>query len=280
MNTYRAVPRQIEYLANLPGMAASATPQNPLTVNRRIHAIYLANYESGTLAAPTAAKMPLIQVFVNGKVWVQATPVQLIAYSTFLGITPATGIIPIYMSNPRIENPRISEMSSWDLFGQKSAAIKITWGASAATPSINMAVEFDDLRNTRKVNGVDTLFSAPRRLVSLTLPALGSGEVDMQAIPVDEPIHKMLFNVSANAISRIDVKADTLFVGSYLAALNTANLAAYGYAAGAFDFPLCWDYPDNYIKGGEIACGSINVHAATTGALTPTLLLETRGPGF
>lgn len=272
------LPRLTQLLAAAGGSAlvAGGSPTIALDVDKRYHGIDVFYYSSGSLADPTSSAIDNVKVFVNGVTMIDASASQLVKLAKLKGITPVTGQLPIYFSDPQKPDPRAGELSAYDLIGQKTFAIQLTINGSATTPSVDILTTFDFQPNARPDG---SRFLNVSRIKSITLAALPSGTGNITNIPTDAPIRKILFQVSANAISSIIATGDS---GQFYQATKSENIGllnSYGWGAAThFEYPMVFDFDKS--PKSELVCSSLNLQVATTGALTPTVVLEQRLTSF
>jgi hypothetical protein len=207
-------------------------------------------------------------------------PKTFIDLAKLYGYTPATGEVPFFFSEPwRNESPGAMEATSWDMYGQNTFTARVTFlspGGGVGVQSI--LADFDGKRNVRKINGVDTPFLAVVKQTDLSF-VLASGLNDIVTIPTSFPLLRLMADVSANAISKVELFGDgNAKILESTKAENAVMLNANGLTAGSYEFPLVLDYDNRVLQG--LKTSALQYRVTTTGALTLTMHTHQLLPGF
>jgi hypothetical protein len=273
--------RITNYIPGIQGIASSGIATVNAPVNRRYHSVrvLLTNAAGALTDATTIAS--LIELIVNGQVMRSGSPATFINLAKLYGYTPATGEVPFFFSEPwRNESPGSMEATSWDLYGQSSFTIRITFLAPGGGVGVqSILADFDGKRNTRRDSaGNEVPFLAIVKQTDLSVNA-ASGLNDVVTIPTAYPLLRILAAVSANAISKVELFGDgNAKILESTKAENALMLNANGLAASNFEFPLVLDYDNRVLQG--LKTSAIDYRVTTSGALTLTLSVHQLVNGF
>lgn len=91
--------RQKNTLTGIEGVIAGGVATANAPVGRRIHALKIFYTESGS-PADVLAGIEYVRCIVNGVHIIDLTPEQILAIPKLNGITPVTGELPLYFSEP------------------------------------------------------------------------------------------------------------------------------------------------------------------------------------
>lgn len=273
--------RVVNYVPGIQGIASSGIATLNLPVNRRYHSLrVLLTNAVGTLTDATTIAS-LIELIVNGTTIRSGAPATFINYAKLIGYTPATGEIPLFFSEPqRNESPGAMEATSWDMFGQSSFTLRITFLAPGGGVGVqSVLADFDGVRNERTMaDGSKQSFLAIVKQIDQTV-VLASGLNDITTIPIAYPLLRILADVSANAISKVELFGDgNAKIHEATKAENALLLNANGLAASNYEYPLVFDYDNRVLRG--LKTSSIDYRVTTTGALTLTLHVHSLVPGY
>lgn len=272
--------RVTNYIPGIQGVASSGLGTLNLPVNRRYHSlrVLLTNAAGALTDATTIAS--LIELVVNGVVMRSGAPATFINLAKLYGYTPATGEVPFFFSEPwRNESPASMEATSWDMYGQSTFTMRITFLAPGGGVGVqSVLADFDGKRNVRSINGVDTEFLAIVKQTDLSF-VMASGLNDITTIPTSYPILRLMADVSANDISKVELYGDgNAKILESTKAENAIMLNANGLAASNYTFPLVLDYDNRVLQG--LKTSAIDYRVTTTGALTLTMHVHQLVPGY
>lgn len=261
------------YLTGIEGVAAGNIATINAVVNRRYHSIELAYTESGVLTDVTTG-IDYIRLIVNGVVIRDLTPAQYLGIAKMNGITPATGYIPIYFSEPWRASVIGEEATSWDLFGQRTFTIEIGINSGATAPAVVALASYDFSRN---VSGEQPFLSIVKQLrYSYNAPA---GTFDMTTLPIVYPIQRIEL-VAASGVTSVEVQRDSEKIYEATVSRNVELLKAHGMTDPAeFAFPIVFDYSQQ-ISDALVVDRDLVVRVVSGGAQTITAIVEQRANGF
>lgn len=280
-NVGLTTPRLINYVPGLQGVSSGGIATVNAPVNRRYHSMrILATNAAGALTDATTI-ISLVELVVNGIVIRSATPATFINIAKTYRYTPATGEIPIFFTEFwRNESPRAAEATSWDMFGQQTFVVRLTFlspGGGVGVQSI--LADFDTKRNTfRNSAGQEVPFLAIVKMTDISLNA-ASGTNDFTTIPTSWPIQRMFLDISANAISSVQLFADNnVKTWEATKAENAIVLNANDITATFFEYPMPFDYDDRV--DSSLKTSTIDLRVVTTGAATLTVHLSQLVNGY
>jgi hypothetical protein len=263
--------RIVNYVPGLQGVAASGIATLNLPVNRRYHSLrVLATNLAGALTDATTI-ISLIELIVNGTVIRSMTPATAINLANLYGYTLAVGEVPFYFSEPwRNESPGASEATSWDMWGQSTFTMRITFLAPGGGVGVQAVIaDFDGKRNTRRdASGAEIPFLAIVKQTDVSI-VCGTGLNDITTLPTNWPLLRLLLDVSANAITSVELFGDgnaKIYEGTN--AQNDMLLVSQNMDPTQFEFPLVLDYDNRILQGLKTSSMDLRVNAS--GALTLT----------
>lgn len=282
-------PRVGNYIPGIQGVAPSVTATANAPVDRRYHSLrVLTTNAAGALTDPTTI-VSLVELVVNGTTIRQGAPATFINLAKTYRYTPGTGEIPIFFTEFwRNESPRAAEITSWDMFGQATFVIKLTFLAPGGGVGIqNILADFDLQRNTRNVNtGTDAVPKWQRQnflaIIKQTDTAqnANTGTNDMTVLPLAWPIQRIFMDVSANAISSLQLFVDNnVKQWEFTKAENADILNANDITASFFEYPLIFDYDDKVLES-NLRTQYLDLKYVTTGACTVTFHLHQLVNGY
>ena len=274
-------PRFVNYIPGLQGVASGGIATVNAPVNRRYHSLrILATNAAGVLTDATTI-ISLVELVVNGVTIRSGAPATFINLAKFYKYTPATGEIPIFFTEFwRNESPQAAEATSWDMYGQQTFVIRLTFlspGGGVGVQSI--LADFDGQRNMRRdAAGNMVPFLAIMKQTDITIVG-ANGTNDVTTIPVNWPIQRLFVDVSANAISSVQFFGDNnVKVWEATKAENALMLNANDLAATNFEYPIPFDYDDKL--SSNLSTSTLDLRIVTTGALTFTFHLVQLVPGY
>ena len=275
-------PRLVNYIPGIQGVTSGGIATVNVPVDRRYHTMrILTTNAAGTLTDPTTI-VSLVELVVNGIVirsWAPATYINLAKTYRY---TPGTGEIPIFFTEFwRNQNPRSAEATSWDMFGQQTFVVRLTFLSPGGGVGIQSIVaDYDLKRNTRRdpATGKDVPFLAIVKCSDISIVA-ASGTNDVTTIPVNWPIQRIFTDVSANAISSVQIYGDNnVKVWEATKTENQYLLNANALTGTFFEYPVPFDYDDRLES--NLKTSTIDFRLVTTGALTATFHLCQLVPGY
>lgn len=274
-------PRFTNYIPGIQGVASGGIATLNAPVNRRYHSLrILTTNAAGTLTDATTI-VSLVELVVNGVVMRSGAPATYINIAKTYKYTPATGEIPIFFTEPwRNESPTAAEATSWDLFGQSTFVVRITFLSPGGGVGIQSVLgDFDGKRNLRRnADGSQTPFLAIMKQTDLTFVG-ASGQNDLTSIPTNYPIQRIYTDVSANAISKVEFYGDNnVKILESTKGENALMLGGNDISASFFEYPIVFDY-DNRLSS-SVSTSTLDMRVFTTGAATLTLHLVQMVDGF
>lgn len=268
--------RTVNYVNGIQGVAASGTATLNIPVNRRYHSLRIRTTNAaGALTDPTTI-VSNVQLIVNGVTMLNTTPLTLINKAKTFRITPGTGEIPVFFTQPWRNDTRTAEATSWDLFGQGTFVLKMTFlnpGGGVGIEAVQ--ADFDFLRNVGR-DGKAFLAILKCTDISFVMP---NGVGDITTIPTNYPLQRIFMTVSANAISLVRVYGDGQVVVWEATKTQNQDLLNANLITGTFfEYPLIFDYDSKL--GSNLKTKDLDVQVTSTGALTITAHVEQLVPGF
>lgn len=282
VNAYAlTTPRIGNYVPGMQGIGSGSIGTLTVPVNKRYHSMrILTTNNAGVLSDPTLI-VSNVQLEVNGTTIRQGAPVTFINIAKTFGYTPGTGEIPIFFTEFwRNESPRAAEATSWDMFGQNTFTVKLTFlspGGGVGVQSV--LADFDMKRNVRRDSSNNWVpFLEIIKQYDISYNA-NSGQNDVTVIPTNYPLQRIFTAISTNAISKVEVYADDNFkVWEFTKAENNYMLSANQLAPANFEYPLVFDY-DNRIDS-SLSTAYLDLRVFTTGAATLTHTIHARVPAY
>jgi hypothetical protein len=272
--------RVVNYVPGMQGISSGGIGTLNLPVNRRYHSLRVLLTNGSAVLTDATLQASLIELIVNGVVMRSGTPKTFIDLAKLYGYTPATGEVPLFFSEPwRNESPGAMEVTSWDMWGQSSFVLRVTFlspGGGVGVQSV--LADFDGKRNTRNVNGQEVPFL---QIVKITdqNTTCASGLNDLTNIPTAWPILRLMASVSANAVNKVELFGDgNAKIHEATKAENAILLNANGLAASNIEYPLVLDYDNRVLQG--LKTSAIDYRVTTTGALTLTLSIHQLVSGY
>ena len=277
-----STPRILNYVAGIQGVGSSSIATVNVPVNRRYHSMrILATNAAGTLTDATTI-ISLVELVVNGVVIRSGLPATFINIAKTYRYTPATGEIPIFFTEFwRNEDPNAAEITSWDMFGQQTFVVRLTFLAPGGGVGVqSILADYDTKRNLRRDPITKQLvpFLAIVKQTDISIVA-ASGTNDVTTIPTAWPIQRIYTDISANAISSVQFYADdNAKVWEATKAENAIILNANDITATFFEYPIIFDYDDRIES--NLKTSTLDLRVVTTGAATLTFHLQQLVNGY
>lgn len=274
-------PRFVNYVPGIQGVSSGGIATVNAPVNRRYHSLrILTTNAAGVLTDPTTI-VSLVELVINGVVMRSCTPATFINKAKTYKYTPATGEIPIFFTEPwRNESPSAAEATSWDLFGQSTFVIRLTFLSPGGGVGIqSILADFDGKRNVKRdASGNQVPFLAIIKSTDISIVG-ASGQNDITTIPTSYPIQRLYTDVSANAISKVEFYGDNnVKILESTKGENALLLGGNDISASFFEYPIIFDY-DNRLSS-NLTTATLDMRVFTTGAATITLHLDQMVDGF
>lgn len=276
------VPRYTNYIPGIQGVSSGGIATVNAPVNRRYHSVrILCTNAAGTLTDATTI-VSLVELVVNGVTIRSGAPATFINIAKTWQYTPATGEIPVFFTEFwRNESPAAAEATSWDMTGQQSFVIKLTFlspGGGVGVQSI--LADFDGKRNLKRgTDGKLTPFLAIIKQQDFSYVA-NSGTNDVTTIPTAWPVQRIFTDISANAVSSVQIFADNnVKVWEATKAENAIMLNGQrDITATFFEYPTVFDY-DNRLDS-NLSTSYLDYRVVTTGAATLTFHVQYMVDGY
>lgn len=272
MRNEMPVPRYQNYIDGITGVANSGTGTMKIPTNRRYHGLDFRCTVAGALANPTTVVDRVI-IDVAGVEIINMSAEQLLDEARMWGITPGTGELPVFFTQPWMRSNRQQEATSWDLFGQSSCTARITFlNPGGGAVGLTCLSDYDLQRNLT-FNPISKAMEPTLTILkkfSLT-QGLVAGVNNVTNINNNRPIQRIIMDVSANAISSVLLTADSVKVLESTKAENDDQLGREGIDAGQNEFPLIFDKQRKL--SSALVAETLNLQVTTSGALTLTALV-------
>lgn len=274
-------PRFVNYIAGIQGVSSSGIATVNAPVNRRYHSLHInTTNAAGVLTDPTTI-ISLVELVVNGVVMRSGAPATFINIAKTYKYTPSVGEIPIWFSEPfRNELPNSSEATSWDMFGQATFVIRLTFLAPGGGVGIqSITADFDGKRNLKRdASGNMVPFLAILKQTDISIVA-ASGQNDVTTIPTAYPIQRIYTDISANAISKVEFYGDNnVKILEGTKGENALLLGNNDISASFFEYPIIFDYDQRL--GSGLSTSTLDLRVFTTGAGTLTFHLHQMVDGY
>jgi hypothetical protein len=266
-----STPRILNYVAGIQGVGSSGIGTVNVPVNRRYHSMRILTTNAAGALTDATTIVSLVELVVNGIVIRSGAPLTFINIAKTYRYTPATGEIPVFFTEFwRNESPTSAEATSWDMFGQQTFVVRLTFLAPGGGVGIqSILADFDTKRNLLP-NGVP--FLAIMKQTDISIVA-ASGTNDVTTIPTAWPIQRIYTDISANAISSVQFYADNnVKVWEATKAENAILLNANDITATFFEYPIIFDYDDRV--DSNLKTSTLDLRVITTGAATLTFHLH------
>lgn len=166
---------------------------------------------SGGTASPInpVAFFSSIQQLVNGINMRDISPDSIQRICVANGLVVPLGELPLYYTEPFFNVNQQNEVTSWDLFGQSTYALKMQLQKGLVSPSLIGISEFDYLRNVRPGNnGAQIPFLQPVSQHEYSFNVI-AGVNKINTIPFDYPIKRLwLLGSTPGNITQFEVYQD------------------------------------------------------------------------
>lgn len=275
-------PRFTNYIPGIQGVSPGGIATVNVPVNRRYHSMRIQFTNAAGTPTDATTIASLIELVVNGVVIRSGTPATFINIAKCMGnYTAAVGSVPLFFTEPwRNELPNSSEATSWDMFGQATFVVRITFlspGGGVGVSSI--LADFDSKRNLKRdAAGNMVPFLAIIKQTDISIVA-ASGQNDVTTIPTSYPIQRIFTDINANAVSSVQFFGDNnVKVLESTTAENNLMLAANNINASAFAYPIVFDYDQRL--GSGLSTSTLDLRIFTTGAGTLTFHLHQMVDGY
>lgn len=265
------------FFQNIPGFQGVANSGNGilvLTPALRYHALTVFVTIAGVLANPVNVASNF-KLKVGGLTIRDMSPDQAIRLARLYKITPGVGQIPIFFSEPWLADPRTREMFSWDMTGQAKFTMEMTFlnPGGGAVGIQNVVAEVDTLRNsTPGANGAGPVpFLRIIKAKNETFVFGGAARTGNTTLDKSLPIRRLLQDVSANALSDVEIIADSFSAWNQITTVQLNDIYNnYGIDGTQFGQALVFDF-DGLFRS-RLTAASLEVKCTSTGALTVTTL--------
>lgn len=204
----------LQSVTGFQGVANSGNGTLRLANRFRYHKLTIFTTVAGALANPTTVASN-IKLKVDGVTIRDMSPDQCIRLAKFHGITPGTGEIPIFFSEPWLADPRTREMFSWDLVGQGPFTLEMTFlnPGGGAVGIQKVVAEVDTVRNQLRSTVKGAAGEPFLRIIKAkneTFISAGAGRLGDVAIDRTLPIRRLFCDVSAGVITDVSITADSV----------------------------------------------------------------------
>jgi hypothetical protein len=204
-----------------------------------------------------------IQLSVNGSPIVDTTASWELNRALFNNEPIALGQLPIFFTEPWRNINRWPEITSWDMAGQKTFAMKLTINPGFTSPNVTGIYEYDYIRNTvageidaPTYQSAIASGNAPAPMLHiiarhLFTPQLSGGQTILPGgtPPIDWPILRLHFAAgTAGTLTQAIIKADNqIYEQGYIGQVGTQMdqlremITEYGFNATIFDYSYVAD---------------------------------------
>lgn len=264
------------FIQNVPGFQGVGNNGNGILVMPpalRYHEINVFVTIAGVLANPVTVASNL-KLKVGGLTVRDMSPDQAVRLARLYKITPGVGQIPLFFSEPWLADPRTRELFSWDMNGQQKFTLEMTFlnpGGGAVGVQNTMAV-VDTIRNAAPDSkGVMRPFLRIVKAKNETFIFGGAQRLGNTTLDKSLPIRRLLMDVSANALSDVEVVADSFSAWNQILTGQLVNIYnSYGIDGTQFSLPLVFDFDG--LARSKLTAAALEVKCTSTGALTVTTL--------
>lgn len=278
--------RQLEYINGISGVTQGGTATLNLPLNRRYHGLKLfptAMIEgdpvgaAGVFDTPTDDPLVIIRsvkLLVNGTAQIDLPVADMIRLAQIdAGGVAVDDHVPIFFSNPAIATVLGEELTSWDMFGQRTFALQVEFRENIRNPLLETLASFDYFRN--RVGNQNVLNIVRRLAYTFSAPA---GSHDIVALPKRDPILRIHIAPSVGTISRAEVVADNLKVFEAKKAQNDAYLKDYGIIS-PYAYSVIFNHEQQLTSPLKVA-RDLNLRATFSDANSSTFIIETVSNGY
>lgn len=277
------MPRILEPIAGIEGVASGATATVKVPTNRRLHGLKL--YAQATNSVPAtvygADVIDEVQMYVGGRLIRNVTAAELLGFAAFnnFSITPQNDGVPIYFTDPNRETVDEQQATAWDLWGQSDMTLKVKIKASLTAVSLAAVMSHDE--------GFATNAQGQRvlNIIKQTPNFFNAGSTyDITALDLSLPIQRVfLYPESGKAIQAVKVVVnDVQTVHDLTAAQNAALLKDYRLVhtpGNGAVYPVCFDL-DQQLFDGLPVVRSLRLTVTSSAAGQIKTILEHRSPAY
>lgn len=265
-------PRIFTYISGMNGIGNGGTGTLGMPSGYRYHDLNLFTTIAGVLSDPTTV-IEWVRIFVNSTLMLDATPAQLINTAKLFRITPSTGQLPIFFTEPwRPE--RVATMNSWPIGQSDVMTLQVKFlNPGGGAVNLTVGASYDQGQNIGP-DGKPFLRIIKRFNLSENMPA---GAKDITDIDTSYPILRLFLSPSAGTISDILVTADSKKILEATKQQNQDLLNQYLITGSFFEFPIVFDYPNN---GAALLTNNLVVKQTSSGANTTTVHVMQVVPGY
>lgn len=232
----------------------------------------------------------LVTLKVNGTIIKQLTPKFIKQRALFFGYPAAVGQFTLFFTEPRRRGLLGDELTSWDLFDEKSFSIEIRLASGLVAPTLAMQATWDAKRNGEIKNGVFVKYPAAILREIIFSQNISTNYTITNLLPVGVPVHNIfIIPATAGSIQRLelDVDNDRKFEGDTLDTYGPndpyASYDDYGLTVGRTNaqiyYPISFDM-DNKLESAQIVNSNHNLRIFSTVAQTVDILVESRTDSF
>lgn len=270
--------RNVNYVNGVNGVVAGGVATVDVPVGVRYHALkaFLAATVSGSPSTDPTEILDYSRLIADGVVIRDLPPSYILKIAALNGITPATGELPSYFSEPWRASVTGEEATSWPMYYTRKLTLEMKFKSTAVAPSCVVMVSYDYAKNVS--DGKEFASIVKQLTYANTVP---SGNFDFTTLPKTFPIQRIHLLVSTGSVTSIEVYRNNEKVREGTAAQNSAFLKDYGIDASQFSYPIVFDF-EQQISSPLIVqpADSFNVRVNSSAGNTLTALVENRAPGF
>lgn len=264
--------RFINLITGINGVANNGVGTLNIPVNRRYHELKINCTQAGVASSPITT-ISNVQLIVNGQTMVNASPTALIGIANTFGITPATGELPLFFSEPWRFTPQASEATSWDMYGQQTFVLQLTFLNPAGAVGVTVSASFDTARNLDR-QGQPFLKILKILTNSFNMPV---GQSDILTFPLAYPLHRIFMNVSAGTITNVLFLADGTKVEEGTTGQILEFYNDYSINGTQFSFPWIIDYDQKLSSSLSAQNLDCQITSSAANTLTATIVQEVPG---
>ena len=264
-------------ITGLEGVAQGASPRVKMQCDRRYHGLKFFFTLAGVATDPTTL-CERVRLFVNGKTVRDVPASYLIMIAKLNGITPKTGELPIFFSEPARADKIDEVWTAWPMQDETSFEVELVLkqlaGEDAAKAvGVTGLQSFDYGRLT--VDGKEVRRIITQKVISKNAAA---GQNDFDNIPIKNPIQRVHL-VSSKTINSVEVTADSTKVYETTAAINDSVLNDYGLVTQPGAFPVLFDHRERIDDALPVAA-DLNIKFDLAEAATVFALVEAGASSF
>lgn len=265
--------RRFNRITGIQGVTQGGNATVSLPGGRRYHGITLYTRVDGTLTA-CADVIRNVRIIVGGRTIRDLSAALILKIAKLNGITPATGELPIFFSEPWRRSVMGEESVSWDMGGINSFQIEVSLKSPGGTIGLSGTSIIDFIRN-RNQEGELGNFIVHQNVIAFNPPA---GQSDFDTLPIRHPIQRLLLDSNAQ-INSVDVTVDGSNVYEVTKTENTRELTKNGFDPSQFAFPVVFDHTQQITDSLEVG-RTLNLRADMNSSAALGILVEATKPGF